>query len=138
MLEWNQATDAHRPSGLPAPGCRWCSDRLAELETDRGDMARWGGRTAVPEPLHGGCGAVVEPVHRHGDRCPVDSELRAEPVSMMVDSRDLISPGNVWTSWSLLPGVVAGLGLSAWLYLSGIRRLWRNAGTGHGVRRWEV
>ena len=50
----------------------------------------------------------------------------------------MISPQNVWAAWSLEPGVVVGLGLTGWLYWSGIRRLWRNAGLGHGVRRSEA
>ena len=50
----------------------------------------------------------------------------------------IIDPQYVWAAWSLEPSVVAGLGLTAWLYLKGIRRLWRNAGTGHGIRRREA
>src|SRR4051812_28362038 len=53
----------------------------------------------------------------------------------MVHSGQLINPQNVW---SLEPAVVLGLGLTAWLYSRGIRRLWRNAGSGHGVRRGEA
>src|SRR5215203_1583168 len=56
----------------------------------------------------------------------------------MVHSAELISPENVWTAWSLEPGVVASLGLTAWLYSRGSRRLWGNAGVGHGIRRWEA
>ncbi len=56
----------------------------------------------------------------------------------MVHSSELIDPQNVWAAWSLEPVVVAALGLTAWLYSSGIRRLWRNAGSGHGVRRGEA
>jgi putative membrane protein len=56
----------------------------------------------------------------------------------MVHSTELISPQNVWTAWSLKPGVVAGLGLTAWLYSRGSWRLWDNAGSGHGIRRWEA
>src|SRR3954454_9259210 len=56
----------------------------------------------------------------------------------MVHSSELIDPQNVWTAWSLEPAVVLGLGLTAWLYSSGVRRLWRNAGSGHGVRRSEA
>jgi len=50
----------------------------------------------------------------------------------------MISPQNVWAAWSLEPGVVVSLGVMAWLYWSGVRRLWRNAGSGHGVRRREA
>src|SRR3954449_6589150 len=56
----------------------------------------------------------------------------------MVHSSELIDPQHVWTAWSLEPAVVAGLGLTTWLYLRGIRRLWRNAGSGHGIRRREA
>jgi putative membrane protein len=56
----------------------------------------------------------------------------------MLHSTELINPQNVWTAWSLEPGVVAGLGLTAWLYSRGSRRLWNNAGPGHGIRRWEA
>ncbi len=56
----------------------------------------------------------------------------------MVHSTELISPQNFWTAWSLEPGVVAGLGLTAWLYSRGLWRLWDNAGSGHGIRRWEA
>ena len=50
----------------------------------------------------------------------------------------MISPQNVWAAWSLEPGVLVSLGLTAWLYWSGISRLWRHAGVGHGVRRGEA
>src|SRR4051794_25159548 len=41
-------------------------------------------------------------------------------------------------AWALEPGVVIPLLLSAWLYGRGLARLWREAGVGHGVRRWEA
>jgi putative membrane protein len=36
------------------------------------------------------------------------------------------------------PAVLVPLLLSGWLYARGVRALWRNAGAGHGVGRWEV
>jgi putative membrane protein len=47
-------------------------------------------------------------------------------------------PHDLWTAWSLEPAVVAGLGVIGWLYLKGLRALWRNAGRGHGIQRWEA
>src|SRR3954468_1708567 len=44
----------------------------------------------------------------------------------------------LWRTWGLEPGVVIPLVVSAWLYGRGVSRLWREAGAGHGVRRWEA
>src|SRR5438270_8747396 len=44
----------------------------------------------------------------------------------------------LWRSWAFEPGVVIPLALSAWLYGRGLARLWREAGVGRGVRRWEA
>jgi putative membrane protein len=42
-------------------------------------------------------------------------------------------------TWGLDPLVIAGLALSGWLYLRGVRRLWRGgAERGRGIRRWEA
>lgn len=41
-------------------------------------------------------------------------------------------------SWAWDPLILIGLALSGWLYLRGIRRLWRESATGQGVRRWEA
>ncbi|MDY7227706.1 cytochrome c oxidase assembly protein [Hyalangium rubrum] len=41
-----------------------------------------------------------------------------------------------WWTWD--PLVLGTLGLSAFLYVRGVRTLWRRAGTARGVRRWEV
>jgi len=40
--------------------------------------------------------------------------------------------------WTYDPWVVTPLYLSGCLYLIGMRRLWRRAGVGHGLRRWQV
>jgi putative membrane protein len=45
--------------------------------------------------------------------------------------------GDLAYTWGLDPLVVAGLALSGWLYVRGVRRLWR-AGAGRGIRRWEA
>src|SRR5436309_8536824 len=41
-----------------------------------------------------------------------------------------------WWTWD--PPVVVLLALSAWLYGRGVRALWRRAGAGQGVRKWEA
>jgi len=45
---------------------------------------------------------------------------------------------DLWRTWTLEPLVVLSLAVSAWLFMSGLRRLWRKSGDGHGIRRWEA
>jgi len=54
------------------------------------------------------------------------------------DDHHLLAPHDFWRAWSFEPAVIAALALTGWLYLRGIRALWRNAGRGHGVRAWEA
>ena len=49
-----------------------------------------------------------------------------------------LAPHDLWSAWSWEPLVVVPLLLSAWLYVRGVQALWRNAGFGRGVARWEV
>jgi putative membrane protein len=49
-----------------------------------------------------------------------------------------LAPHDLWGAWSFEPGVVVALALTAWLYLAGLRALWRAAGRGHGLRSWEA
>lgn len=49
-----------------------------------------------------------------------------------------LAPHDLWRAWSWEPGISIPLALSAWLYASGTRRLWRAAGAGRGVRRWQA
>jgi putative membrane protein len=41
-------------------------------------------------------------------------------------------------TWGLDPLVIVSLAVSGWLYLRGVRNLWREAATGRGIRRWEA
>jgi putative membrane protein len=45
---------------------------------------------------------------------------------------------DLWRTWGWEPVVLTSLALSAYLYIGGVRMLWRAAATGRGVRRWEA
>src|SRR5688572_2993918 len=47
-------------------------------------------------------------------------------------------PRDLLFTWGLDPVVIASLVLSGWLYFRGLRRMWREAGPGRGIRRWEA
>jgi putative membrane protein len=42
------------------------------------------------------------------------------------------------SDWEFDPLVVISLILSAWLYIRGVRKLWRVVGTGRGIQKWEA
>jgi len=50
----------------------------------------------------------------------------------------IVRPGAVWTAWQWTASIVVPLALCAAWYAIGVRALWRRAGVGHGVRRWQV
>ncbi len=68
-------------------------------------------------------------------------ELPAGPYSSSAH-RKLISGPRNWSelarAWEFDPWVVFPLAISACLYAQGLSRMWRDAGAGHGVRRWEA
>jgi putative membrane protein len=47
-------------------------------------------------------------------------------------------PRDLLTTWGLEPVVLVGLALAGWLYIRGVRRLWRESSAGLGVRKWEA
>jgi putative membrane protein len=49
-----------------------------------------------------------------------------------------LAPHDLWTAWSFEPAVVAGLVLTGWLSLQGVRAVWAGAGRGRGVQVWEA
>jgi putative membrane protein len=56
---------------------------------------------------------------------------------------DVIGPGpqtwqQLYVAWEFDPLVIIPLALSAYFYAGGLFRLWRDAGIGHGIRRWEA
>ncbi len=50
----------------------------------------------------------------------------------------LLAPHDLWGAWSFEPIVVGSLLLTGWLYLRGLRSLWRTAGRGRGVQIGEA
>ncbi len=65
--------------------------------------------------------------------CPVLTEG-----STVAHDGQPLAPHDLWTAWSWDPAVLVSLAVTAWLYYQGVRALWRNAGRGRGVRRWEA
>jgi putative membrane protein len=46
---------------------------------------------------------------------------------------------DLWYTWGRDPVVIASLAVTAWLYMRGVRRVWRESGRGKGKRwKWEV
>jgi putative membrane protein len=64
--------------------------------------------------------------------------LGAAPARAFAHEGRPLAPHDLWGAWSLEPVVIAALAASLWLYVHGVRVLWRRAGVGHGVRRWEA
>jgi putative membrane protein len=46
--------------------------------------------------------------------------------------------GEVWRYWGKDPLTIFFLALSAVLYITGVRRLWREAKSGKGIKKWEA
>jgi putative membrane protein len=63
--------------------------------------------------------------------------LALSPSTAWAHDGQPLAPHDLWSAWSFEPLVIGGLALSGWLYLRGLRALWRKAGPGHGVQGWE-
>jgi putative membrane protein len=59
------------------------------------------------------------------------------PAPLLAHDGRLLAPHDLLSAWSPEPGLLLGLGLLAWLYARGLRRLWRSR-PGRGIRRWEA
>ena len=64
--------------------------------------------------------------------------LAAVPLRAHAHQGKPLAPHDLWTAWSMEPGVLFTFGLAAWLYARGLQRLWRNSAPGRGIRQWEV
>jgi cytochrome c oxidase assembly factor CtaG len=49
-----------------------------------------------------------------------------------------LAPHELWSAWNPDPTILLGLALSLWGYARGLRRLWRRAGPGRGIRAWQA
>lgn len=50
----------------------------------------------------------------------------------------VVGPDEVWRAWNGAPGITVPLVVTAALYARGVQVVWRRAGRGRGVRRWQV
>jgi len=64
--------------------------------------------------------------------------LAATPAVALAHEGAPIAPHDLWSSWTLDLPIVLPLAATLALYALGIRTLWRRAGIGRGVRRWEA
>jgi cytochrome c oxidase assembly factor CtaG len=60
------------------------------------------------------------------------------PLVLLAHAGAPLAPHDLWTAWGAEPGSWAVLLAGGWLYARGAARLWRRAGPGRGVRRWEA
>lgn len=60
------------------------------------------------------------------------------PATVEAHGDATVTPDTVWTAWNGDVSLLLGLALAAGLYARGVVRLWRRAGVGQGVRRWQV
>ncbi|HEY6246134.1 MAG TPA: cytochrome c oxidase assembly protein [Pyrinomonadaceae bacterium] len=45
---------------------------------------------------------------------------------------------DLWRTWTFEPLVTISLALTAFLFIAGLRKLWRESGTNRGIRKWEA
>jgi putative membrane protein len=60
------------------------------------------------------------------------------PALSSLRTEGLVAPGSIWTSWNPDPWILAIILILSGTYVTGVRRLWRRAGRGRGLRRWRV
>lgn len=60
------------------------------------------------------------------------------PSTLLAHDGRPMEPHDLWAAWSLEPAIVAVLFASGWMYARGVERVWRRAGTGGGIRRWQA
>lgn len=77
-------------------------------------------------------------MHRHLKRSVAGLVILASwPSLAAAYTGQALAPENLWRAWSWEPAVLVALIASAYLYASGLFRLWSN-GAGVGIRRWEA
>lgn len=73
----------------------------------------------------------------HGSRIAVLA-LAAMSLDASAHTRERPTPETIWSSWNLDPVIAIGLLVGGWLYLRGVAALWRHAGHGRVIDRWQV
>ncbi|HEV7509171.1 MAG TPA: cytochrome c oxidase assembly protein [Thermoanaerobaculia bacterium] len=59
-------------------------------------------------------------------------------IALLLHAGHHLEAGTVLSWWSWEPFTIVLLALSGALYAAGLARLWRRAGVGQGIRRWEA
>lgn len=59
-------------------------------------------------------------------------------ITVFAHAGALVGPHDLLTAWSLQPFVLLSLVVSVWWYVTGVRSLWRSAGSGQVVTRAQV
>jgi putative membrane protein len=73
------------------------------------------------------------------DRPIIRSDPETGPLlAMLIHGDGLIGPGQLWRAWNLDPWLLGAIYAVTALYGTGVRRLWRTAGRGRGIRPWRV
>jgi putative membrane protein len=62
----------------------------------------------------------------------------ASPAVAWAHAGAKIEPHDLWSAWTLSLAITIPLAASLLLYVAGMRRLWRRAGTGRGVSGWRA
>ncbi|HEX7120162.1 MAG TPA: cytochrome c oxidase assembly protein [Longimicrobiales bacterium] len=60
------------------------------------------------------------------------------PRALLAHDGEPLRPHDLWSAWSRDPLVILLLALGGWGYARGVRALWRRAGVGRGIRRWQA
>lgn len=75
--------------------------------------------------------------HRSSLSIAVGAVAALAPLLVTAHTRERPTPETVWSSWNVDPLVVIPLLFGTWLYLRGTGALWRHAGAGEGITRWQ-
>lgn len=57
---------------------------------------------------------------------------------VLLHTRAVVTPDTFWYAWTFDPLVLVPVTVGSTLYARGVSRLWRSAGTGRGVARWQA
>jgi cytochrome c oxidase assembly factor CtaG len=72
------------------------------------------------------------------ERCLLPIACCLLPTVVLAHDGHPPAPHDLSSAWAWEPTIVLGLALTAWVYARGVRTLWKRAGPGHGIRRWQA